>query len=80
MYFGNNVLLAYIDPGTGSFLLQLLIAGAVGVMAFFRKSIFLLFRRGNPKNPEAPADSNPSPPSVPVGDQPGDNSGSPKTG
>ena len=37
--------LAYIDPGTGSMLLQLIIAGAVGTVAYFRKFIFGLFRK-----------------------------------
>ncbi len=37
--------LAYIDPGTGSMLLQLIIAGAVGAVAYFRKFIFGLFRK-----------------------------------
>ena len=39
---------AYIDPGTGSLILQLLAAGVVTVAVVFRKSISrlaLLFRR-----------------------------------
>ena len=46
--------LAYIDPGTGSMLLQLIIAGAVGTVAYFRKFIFGLFRkrREPPDEPE----------------------------
>jgi hypothetical protein len=43
--------LAYIDPGTGSMLLQVIIAGAVGVVAYFRKFIFGIFR----KKPDKPA-------------------------
>ena len=39
-------MLAYIDPGSGSFLLQMLLAGLFGVAAFFRKYIFGWFRRG----------------------------------
>ena len=39
-------MLAYIDPGSGSFLLQMLLAGLFGVGAFFRKYIFGWFRRG----------------------------------
>ena len=46
--------LAYIDPGSGSFLLQMLLAGLFGVAAFFRKYIFGWFRRG--KDQEASSD------------------------
>ena len=35
--------LAYIDPGTGSLVLQMLIAGIVGALAFFRGAIFRFF-------------------------------------
>jgi len=31
--------LAYIDPGSGSMLLQLLIAGIVGTLTFFRSTV-----------------------------------------
>jgi hypothetical protein len=41
----NVLWLAYIDPGAGSMLLQVIIAGAVGAVAYFRKFIFGLFRR-----------------------------------
>ena len=37
--------LAYIDPGTGSMLLQVIIAGTVGLVAYFRKFIFGIFRK-----------------------------------
>jgi hypothetical protein len=49
-------LLSYIDPGTGSFLVQMLIAGTVGAVAYFRKAVFGIFRRnkGNEPAPEAP--------------------------
>jgi hypothetical protein len=30
------MILLYIDPGTGSFLIQVLIAGAVSVLMFFK--------------------------------------------
>lgn len=43
--------LAYIDPGTGSLILQTLIAGALGALVFFRSAIARLFGRG--KSPEA---------------------------
>jgi hypothetical protein len=45
--------LAYIDPGTGSMLLQLIIAGAVGAVAYFRKFIFGLFRKRQDQPPAA---------------------------
>lgn len=35
--------LAYIDPISGTIVLQLIIAAGVGVIAFFRRSIFSLF-------------------------------------
>lgn len=37
-------MLAYIDPGTGSIILQSLIAGALGVLIFFRDAIKRAFR------------------------------------
>ncbi len=45
-------LIGYIDPGAGSLLLQMLIAGAVGAVTFFRRSIlgFLCFWK-RPKEP-----------------------------
>lgn len=39
-------LFAYIDPGSGSLILQTIIAGIVGVFVFFRGSIARLFGRG----------------------------------
>ncbi len=36
---------AYIDPGTGAILLQAVVAGLVGAVAFFRKSIWRTVRR-----------------------------------
>ena len=41
----HSLILAYIDPVSGSILLQLLIAGFVGIVGFFRKSIFAVFGR-----------------------------------
>lgn len=51
----SQFFLAYVDPGTGSLVLQMIIAGIVGVAAFFRNSIFGIFRRRKPpaKTPEA---------------------------
>jgi len=37
--------LAYIDPAAGTLLLQTLIGGALGAVAFFRRSIAQAFRR-----------------------------------
>ena len=36
-------LLAYIDPGSGTLLVQMLIAGLIGATAFFRQAIFGFF-------------------------------------
>jgi len=36
--------LAYLDPGAGSILIQLLAAGLVGITVSFRRSVFGLFR------------------------------------
>ena len=38
-----NPFLGYIDPGLGSLLIQLLIAGIVGTGFYFRKAISHLF-------------------------------------
>ena len=57
------LLLSYIDPGTGSFLLQMLIAGTVGAIAYFRKAVFGIFHRGKPAEPAPKA---PPPPPAPV--------------
>ena len=50
----SSIFLAYVDPGTGSLILQMIIASIVGVAAFFRNSIFGIFKRRKPpaKNPE----------------------------
>lgn len=40
-----HVRLAYIDPVSGSILIQTLVAAVAGGAAFFRKSIFALFKR-----------------------------------
>jgi len=44
---------AYIDPQSGTLLLQMIAAGVVGTVAFFRNVIFGffgLFKRGKPKD------------------------------
>jgi hypothetical protein len=52
--------IAYIDPGTGSFLLQFLMAGIVGVFLYFRNGIKRLLRRlFRPHHPPPPEDGNP---------------------
>ena len=38
------VIFTYIDPGSGSMLLQFLIASAVGAVFYFRKFVSSLFR------------------------------------
>jgi hypothetical protein len=45
--------LAYIDPGTGSLVLQMILAAIVGTLAFFRGAIFSflgLFKGSKPKD------------------------------
>lgn len=45
--------LAYIDPGTGSLVLQMILAGIVGALAFFRGAIFRFlgfFKSSKPKD------------------------------
>ncbi len=37
-------LMGYIDPMSGAMVLQLIIAGIAGALAFFRKTIFGAFR------------------------------------
>lgn len=39
-----SLALLYIDPVSGSIVLQALVAGVVGGMAFFRRSILRAFR------------------------------------
>lgn len=53
--------LAYIDPGTGSLVLQMLIAGVVGGLAFFRGAIFsfLGIFKGGRKESAADAERKP---------------------
>lgn len=52
--------LAYIDPGTGSLIIQTVIAAAIAVPLFFRHQIgrFLkvVRRRGGPEQPSASVD------------------------
>lgn len=50
---GNYLVIGYIDPGTGSLLLQTLIAGILGLLYYFRAALkkiaSWLFRRRNDK-------------------------------
>jgi hypothetical protein len=53
-------LFAYIDPGTGSMLLQMLVAGLLGVvmvMRRFRERLFGLFTRKRDDTPRAGAEA-----------------------
>jgi len=56
------LMLAYIDPGSGSMLIQVLLAGILAVPFFFRRVIadtVARFRRGG-GDPQAPASAAPS--------------------
>ena len=51
-----ELILAYIDPGSGSLIVQALIAGLVAIPVFFRHQIARVLRtlrRGNEPDPEA---------------------------
>jgi hypothetical protein len=52
--------LAYVDPVSGSILIQLIIAGAVGVVGFFRRSIFGGLGRLVGRRQDVPEDGNPA--------------------
>lgn len=56
-------LLAYIDPGSGSMLLQVLLAGVLAVPFFFRRAISGGWRRlrGEPNDATRDQDSTPKP-------------------
>lgn len=53
-----EIILAYIDPGAGSLLIQALIAGLVAVPIFFRRHVMRIVHtfRGQ----DAPAEASPS--------------------
>jgi len=53
-----KVSLAYIDPVSGSILIQAIAAAMVGTVAFFRKSIWSVIRRFSGSAPPGP----PTPP------------------
>lgn len=52
---------AYLDPGSGSFILQLILASLVGIGFFFRSfwaKLFGKFRKPNPDTTEEDEDEN----------------------
>ena len=52
---GVLMILAYIDPGSGSILIQVILASCIGGIAVFWNKVKALFTRKNneaPKNPE----------------------------
>lgn len=40
----SELVMAYIDPGSGSLLLQLVVGSIVGLGLFFRQNVMRLFR------------------------------------
>jgi hypothetical protein len=64
-----HVMIAYIDPATGSLVLQVVAAGIISAgvaLRHFKDRIKAFFRRGAPaisvgETPPAPADSPPTP-------------------
>ena len=59
MSFCSATLLAYIDPGSGSLILQTIIAGAVGALVFFRNAIGRLLGWGRQPGSPAQTDADP---------------------
>lgn len=51
------ILLSYIDPVSGTILLQVIVAGIIGCVAFFRRSVWRIVRTVLRKKP---ADEDPS--------------------
>ena len=41
----TNCLLSYLDPGASSLIVQMLIAGCIGVLAVFRRAISSVFHK-----------------------------------
>jgi len=56
----SSVFFSYIDPGTGSLVLQMLIAGVVGTGVFFRRAVSRLFRRGKEADPASKKNESPT--------------------
>jgi hypothetical protein len=47
------MIFAYIDPGTGSILLQAILGGVAGLVVFFKTTGRRLFKRREPKPSES---------------------------
>lgn len=54
-------ILAYIDPGAGSLVIQALIAAALAVPFFFRGAISGAIQRVRPRSPVLPSEENARP-------------------
>ena len=54
----HDLILAYIDPGSGSLIIQVLIASLIAIPVFFRNQIARLtgFRRRRDEKPTPPDD------------------------
>ncbi len=48
------MILAYIDPGSGSILIQVILASCIGGIAVFWQKIKALFTRKKPDEPRKP--------------------------
>lgn len=48
------MILAYIDPGSGSILIQVILASCIGGVAVFWQKIRALFTGKKPKEPKTP--------------------------
>lgn len=48
------MILAYIDPGSGSILIQVILASVVGGIAVFWQKLKSLFTRKKPEEPKKP--------------------------
>lgn len=49
-----SMVLAYIDPGSGSILIQVILASCIGGIAVFWQKIKALFVRKKPEDPKKP--------------------------
>ena len=45
IFFNNQEAFAYINPGSGSYILQTVIGGILGIFYFFKKMFLKLFRK-----------------------------------
>jgi hypothetical protein len=75
--------LGYVDPMSGAIILQLIVAGVVGAVAFFRHSIWrvvrTIFRIKGPQEDEASEGTDAGPPEAapPPSDSPQDEASEP---